>query len=430
MLTEVENWNLFLDQYQGRVYEFEPIDGTVAISGNPVFGGILSADTSGVLPQGATLEYLWRRGAITVGTGRTYTVTQEDIGRQLTVTVTGYGRYYGGIRSSMVIPGKAVALPPAPPTVLSKTATSVTLNAQTGYEYRIGDGDWQTSGEFIGLDPNTEYLFYARTIETATHLTSPPSSELVVRTIAVLSGDVEILGTPLYGALLTADISQLLPVGATVNYAWRRGTEVVGETATYTVTQADIGVPLTVAVIGTGEFEGTIASESVVPGKAVALPPAPPTVLSKTAYSVTLNAQSGYEYRIGNGDWQTSGEFTGLDPNTEYLFYARTIETATHLTSSASAPLAAKTQRATISGVVVITGTPAVGEILTTDCSGVFPAGATVTYQWYSDGYLVSGETGNQYTVMEIDEGAKITVQVTGIGDYQGTLTSAQVTVN
>ena len=215
-----------------------------------------------------------------------------------------------------------------------------------------------------------------------------------------------------------------------MNYAWRRGTEVVGETATYTVTQADIGVPLTVAVIGTGEFEGTIASESVVPGKAVALPPAPPTVLSKTAYSVTLNAQSGYEYRIGNGDWQTSGEFTGLDPNTEYLFYARTIETATHLTSSASAPLAAKTQRATISGVVVITGTPAVGEILTTDCSGVFPAGATVTYQWYSDGYLVSGETGNQYTVMEIDEGAKITVQVTGIGDYQGTLTSAQVTVN
>ena len=50
---------------------------------------------------------------------------------------------------------------------------------------------------------------------------------------------------------------------------------------------------------------------------------AEPIVESKTATSITLKAVDGYEYRLGNGEWQDSNIFNGLNANTEYKFYQR-----------------------------------------------------------------------------------------------------------
>ena len=71
---------------------------------------------------------------------------------------------------------------PAAPVLASTTAASVTLVEVEGAEYRNGDGAWQDSPTFGGLQPNTPYVFYLRIKETDTHLASPVSAGLSVTT--------------------------------------------------------------------------------------------------------------------------------------------------------------------------------------------------------------------------------------------------------
>ena len=65
---------------------------------------------------------------------------------------------------------------PSAPTMASRTSTSITLNAISGCEYRVGSGAWQDSVVFSGLSIATSYTFYARKKETSTHYASPNSS--------------------------------------------------------------------------------------------------------------------------------------------------------------------------------------------------------------------------------------------------------------
>jgi hypothetical protein len=67
---------------------------------------------------------------------------------------------------------------PSPPTLAGRTADSVTLNAIEGAQYRRDQSDaWQASPVFTGLSPDTEYSFYARLAETASHDASPESAQ-------------------------------------------------------------------------------------------------------------------------------------------------------------------------------------------------------------------------------------------------------------
>lgn len=116
-----------------------------------------------------------------------------------------------------------------------------------------------------------------------------------------------------------------------------------------------------------------------------------------------------------------------LSPNTAFNFYTRYAETATHLPSTSSSALNVTTVKGTISGTVIIAGTPAVGGTLTVDVTGITPAGATLSYVWKSDGMTVG--SSSTYTVLEDDLGCSITVTVTGTVNYLGSLTSAAVAV-
>lgn len=71
---------------------------------------------------------------------------------------------------------------PEAPTAAEITATSVTLAAKPGYEYRMNNGAWQTNPTFISLDPYTAYTFYCRVAETDTVEASAPSAEAVIVT--------------------------------------------------------------------------------------------------------------------------------------------------------------------------------------------------------------------------------------------------------
>ena len=348
--VDTENYLSFINQTTGIGAPIEAIDGSVVITGLPKYGNTLTADTSNITPNGATLTYAWKRSGTVIGTEKTYVVASGDVGKSITVTVTGFGGFSGAVRSAAV------------------TATP-----------------------------------------------------------AIISGTVNITGTLKYGETLAVDTSNIDPVAATLNYQWKRGEVSIGSESTYTITAEDIGQPVTVTVTGTGVYEGSLTSAAVTPAKADVAAPAAPTLKSKTYNSVTLNTVAGQEYKIEGGAWQASAVFTGLDSNKVYNLYSRTVETATHNASGGSAALNVTTDKAPISGTVIITGTPKAGETLSADTAGVLPAGATLTYRWRSGGTLVG--TNSTYTVDEADIGESIMVTVTGAGDYVGSIISEAVVI-
>jgi len=239
------------------------ISGTVTATGTAKFGEMLTADTTNIDPTAATLTYQWKRGEVNIGSGSTYTIAADDIGQPITVTVTGTGVYEGSIASTAVTPAKADAAAPSPPTLKTKTFNSVTLNAVAGQEYKIESGAWQTSAVFTGLNKNTAYNFYTRIAETATHNASGSSTALSVTTNkATISGTVSIAGNANVGATLNADITCVLPNGATLTYVWKEGSIVIGTGSTYTIIDDDIGEAITVTVTGTGDYMGSLTSAS------------------------------------------------------------------------------------------------------------------------------------------------------------------------
>lgn len=79
---------------------------------------------------------------------------------------------------------------PTAPELLRKTACTVTLKHTDGYEYRLNDGEWQSSNIFTGLNPNTEYKFYCRTVAAGESPASAASHALTVVTSEIIKGDI------------------------------------------------------------------------------------------------------------------------------------------------------------------------------------------------------------------------------------------------
>jgi hypothetical protein len=160
--------------------------GSVSIVGNPVFGNSLSVNTSSLTsnPNGITptnLTYEWKRNDVVVGEESTYTITVDDIGKSLNVSVMAEN-LKGSVTSTTVTPTKVTQTAPPIPTLQSKTKTTITLNVAADCEYQMNGGNWQNSPTFSGLTPNTEYSFVQRKKETETHLASPNSGVLKVKT--------------------------------------------------------------------------------------------------------------------------------------------------------------------------------------------------------------------------------------------------------
>lgn len=71
-----------------------------------------------------------------------------------------------------------------------------------------------------------------------------------------------------------------------------------------------------------------------------------PELEEKTSTSVLLKTEAGFEYSKDGTNWQDSGSFTNLNPDTDYSFYRRAKETATVFASEASPALTVRTEKA------------------------------------------------------------------------------------
>ena len=160
------------------------LTGTVNINGAPKFGETLIANVTDTNNTG-TLTYQWYREGKTdpIGTGETYTLVQEDIGKEITCRVSSSTET--GTIETTVGPVEKADGPAAPVIELDFRSIDMIKVKPLGnaYEYRIDNGAWQDLHYFENLQPGKEYTITARAKETATHKPGAVSEPLIVATL-------------------------------------------------------------------------------------------------------------------------------------------------------------------------------------------------------------------------------------------------------
>ncbi len=238
---------------------------------------------------------------------------------------------------------KGTAGAPSAPVLASKTSTSVTLRATTGYEYRMNSGNWQTSPIFSNLQPGTTYSFYQRIASTSTANASPSSPALQVTT------DKKTVPAP-SAPVLSSKTSTSVTLRSTAGYEYRINSDNWQTSPTFSNLQPGTTYSFYQRIASTSTANASPSSPAlqVTTDKRTVSTPAAPTLLSSTPYSVTLRSVTGYEYRLGSGTWQTSPTFTDLQPGRTYSFYQRVAETSASYASSASSALTVTTPKKTV----------------------------------------------------------------------------------
>ena len=488
--------------------------GLPIISGTATEGETLTADTSGITdadgPDPLSFTYQWNRNdgttdtAISGATSATYTLTQGDVGEMITLTVsyTDGGSTDESLTSAPTAAVAAASTPNNPPTglpIISGTATEgETLTADTSgitdadgpdplsftYQWNRNDGTTDTAisgatsatyiltqgdvGEMITLT-----VSYTDGGSTDESLTSAPTAA-VANVNDEPTGLPIISGTATEGETLTADTSGITdadgPDPLSFTYQWNRNdgttdTAISGATsATYTLTQGDVGemITLTVSYTDGGSTDESLTSAPTAAVTAASTPNNPPTglpIISGTATEgETLTADTSgitdadgpdplsFTYQWNRNDGTTDTAISGATSASYILTQGDVGEMITltvsytdggstdeSLTSAPTAAVGNVNDEPT--GLPIISGTATEGETLTADTSGITDADGpdplSFTYQWNrNDGTTdtaISGATSATYTLTQGDVGEMITLTVsyTDGGSTDESLTSA-----
>ena len=245
------------------------------------------------------------------------TFENENAGTNKPITLTGNYALTGdaaknyaltqptGIKANIT---KADQTAPEAPTATSVSANSITLNTVSGgqgsVEYKCGDGDWQSSPVFTGLNAATAYNFYVR-------YTGNGNYNEAVSTGANIS---------------TAAASPAQGDGYTIDFA----KETIAITDTYEVSDKNDGTGTTISsgstiTPGSNLYIRVKASETVPASAWVALtiPSRPAAPANLTAKHETVDAKNdgeiggtteAMEYRkVDSGDWTSCGAGKTID---------------------------------------------------------------------------------------------------------------------
>ncbi|NKY38233.1 hypothetical protein HGA02_01470 [Cellulomonas septica] len=263
--------------------------GTVEVVGVPTVGQVLLAQTAGWGPEGVELAYQWSVGGKTVrgATGAEYTPVQKDLGKTVTVEVTGYLEGWESV-SLTSSPTAAVVKPTVQAGTVTITGTAVvgsTVRAQTSawaagvkLEYRwLLDGtvvkgatssSWKVPASAAGTVLTVEVRGSAAGHEPSTWASSPPTT---VQAGTLTARDVRIAGSARPLSVVTAVHGVWGPFPVHLSYQWFvDGEPVKGATApVYLVRTADRGSVLTVEVTGTkdGYTPSTRTSDGIKVGR-------------------------------------------------------------------------------------------------------------------------------------------------------------------
>jgi putative cell wall-binding protein len=337
------------------------VAGTPTISGTPAVGGTLTVHPGTWSPTGTEFAYQWAVDGVDVAdaTGTTFTPRAADVGKPVTVTVTGSldGFVPATEESAETALVAAGALTPGTPTISGTPVVDGALTADPGTWSPSGADfayQWAVDGEDVAGATGT--TFTPRGTDAGLTVTVTvtgslsgyaPASATSAPTSAVAQAEFSataaptISGTAKAGETLTASVPAWTPEATQLSYQWKAdGSPIGADSPTLVLTGAETGATITVTVTG---------------------------------------ARDGYA-----------------------------AATAT------SAPTGEVETGDLVAGTATISGTPVVGGTLTAHPGTWSPEGVGFAYQWAVDGENVAGATGATFTPRAADVGLTVTVTVTG----------------
>jgi Ca2+-binding RTX toxin-like protein len=456
--------------------------GTVVITGTVTEDQVLTADTSGISdPDGMTTPgwtYQWKADGVNISgaTGSTYTLTQSEVGKAITV-VASYTDDTAVIETSTSAATAAVANVNDAPTgvvTISGTATEdQTLSATNTLADEDGMGavsyQWKADGVNIsGATASTYTLTQSEVGKVITAVASYTDGEGTAESVtsnslgAVINvshaptGSVTISGTAAEGVTLTANNTLADADGlGTFTYQWYRGsdesTPIGSNSSTYTVAAGDVGSVVHVKISYT-DGEGTaeaVSSSDTATVVANAAPTGSVTISGTATEDQTLTASNTLADTDGMGavtyQWVRDGvDISGATNSTYTLVQADVGAVITvkgnytdglgKLESVSSAGTAAVANiNDTPTGTVTITGTATEGQTLTASNTLADEDGlGALSYQWKADGVNISGATSSTYALVQSEVGKAITVEISytdGEGTAESKLSAATAAV-
>ncbi len=279
----------------------------------PAVGTVMSVQA--MSPSGATVSYAWLVDGMVKGTSSTYTVSAADVGKTIQLKVNGIGKYSGSAVSKLtekVISNTQISsltlntTAPVVGDVLQATITPA--DATVTYAWKVGgyqasnDASYTVKADDVGKTIElivTGNGNYSGTLSASTAAVAASSQ---IASVAIRNESNTTVGAvPMVGDKLIAVLS---PAQATATYQWyRSGSAISGaNSASYTLSDADLGAQMSVTVKGTGAYGG---EKSASISDAVAARPAKPTIddyampeamVGKT-YATQLTAQGGGEIK-------------------------------------------------------------------------------------------------------------------------------------
>jgi hypothetical protein len=245
------------------------------ITGTARFGQTLTAVPGAWTPTVATgtvLRYLWKRDGVVIEGAETatYVLAADDVGKRITVEVTGSRDLHATVTraSAPTAIVTALAFTTAPTPVITGLARfGETLSAVAGTWAPSGELAyvWKRDGVAIFEADQTTYVLTAQdvgkriTVEvTASNIGYVPVTKQSVTTAVVAPLNFTALpaptitGSSVLGTVLTATVEDWTPAADSVSYAWRYlgSLTIIGTDSTYELTDVDLGKALTVTVTG------------------------------------------------------------------------------------------------------------------------------------------------------------------------------------
>jgi hypothetical protein len=224
---------------------------------------------------------------------------------------------------------------PAGISLTERTTTAISVTEITGVEYKLSTetevGTWQDGAAFTELTVGTAYTLHARFKATAEAFESAEFT-LSVSTIGIkptpTAADVTVNYANLTITFTGLQVSRVSGSWTAANLVANNGAVTPGATL-YVRAPAD------------ENNNQSAVFTLVLPAR-----PAAPTVTSTvTADSITLTAPAGTEFKLADGQWVDTAEFTGLAAETEYTFTVRLKSTASAFASE-EATVKATTEKA------------------------------------------------------------------------------------
>jgi hypothetical protein len=396
-----------------------------------------------------TLRYQWLRSGLAIAgaTASAYTETAADLGKTLSVRVTGSKVGYStAVRISrptpLIVPGTLTAPVPTVSGVAKVGSRLTGIPGAWGPAPVTLKYQWLRSGLAIAGATASTYTETAadlgktvslritgsKTGYTAVARTSRTTPVIVAGTLSAPSPTIS--GVPKVASVLSAAPGVWGPAPVILKYQWlKTGVAIAGATAaTYSPIPSDVAKQISVRVSGSraGYATMTRTSAGVTVGMGVLAAPTPNITgtarvdSALTAVPGTWTASTSLTYQ-----WLRNGE--AISGATQSTFVpapsdqgaqisvrvtgSKTGYTTISKTSTATPPIAAAALNAPIP---TISGRPEVGATLIAEAGVWGPGNVALKYSWAADGLPIAGADQPAYTPEMKDAGKAITVTVTG----------------